>query len=113
MELRSLPGVGDYVAQAVLCFGFRRNAVLLDATTARVVVRHRCRTDKRRWQVRLDMYQLAGPAGPGAAFNRALLALGAEVCRVSTPSCNKCPVVGGCAYALSNGETRKEQAGVG
>ena len=65
LELRSLPGVGDNVAQAVLCFGFGRRAVLLDATTARLVERFCGRTDTRRWQIRLDLYQLAGSPGPG------------------------------------------------
>ncbi len=36
LELRSLPGVGDYVAQAVLCFGFGRRAVLVDTNTSRI-----------------------------------------------------------------------------
>jgi A/G-specific adenine glycosylase len=96
MELRSLPGVGDYAAQAILCFGFGRRAVLLDATTARVAMRHRAREDRRRWQLRLDLYQLAGGPGPDAAFNRALLDLGTAVCRAARPLCAECPIADDC-----------------
>ena len=40
---------------------------------------------------------LAGPDGPDAEFNYALLDLGALVCRAGTPSCHECPVRRHCA----------------
>ncbi len=92
LELRSLSGVGDNVVQAVLCFGFGRRAVLLDASTARLVERFFGRADRRRWQIRLDLYQLAGSPGPDAEFNRALLDHGALVCRPEKPLCSECPI---------------------
>jgi DNA (cytosine-5)-methyltransferase 1 len=96
LDLRALPGIGDNVAQAVICFGFGRRAVLLDATTARLIRRFCGRGDSRRWQIRLDLYQLAGAPGPDAEFNNALLDHGAIVCRVSDPQCGSCPVRAGC-----------------
>jgi DNA (cytosine-5)-methyltransferase 1 len=96
LELRSLPAVGDYVAQAVLCFGFSRRAVLVDTNTARITGRLFGRADNRRWQLRLDLYRLAGPAGPDSAFNHSLLDLGALVCRVGDPRCASCPVRAHC-----------------
>jgi DNA (cytosine-5)-methyltransferase 1 len=97
LELRSLPGVGDYVAQAVLCFAFGRRAVLVDTNTARITGRVFGRERPRRWQLRLDLYRLAGADGPDAAFNYALLDLGALVCRAGTPLCDQCPVRSHCA----------------
>jgi DNA (cytosine-5)-methyltransferase 1 len=97
LELRSLPGVGDYVAQAVLCFGFGRRAVLVDANTARIVSRLHARDDTRRWQLRLDLHRLAGQDGPDAAFNYALLDLGARICRAGSPRCAECPIRRHCA----------------
>jgi A/G-specific adenine glycosylase len=96
LELRELPGVGDNVAQAVLCFGFGRRTVLLDAATTRLIQRFCGRTDTRRWQVRLDLYQLAGSPGPDATFNSALLDHGALVCQSEQPRCNECPVLERC-----------------
>ena len=49
-----------------------------------------------RWQVRLDLYQLAGAPGPDAAFNSALLDHGALVCRAEQPRCDQCPVIARC-----------------
>ncbi len=92
MLLRELPGVGDSVCQAVRCFGFGRNAVLLDRNTARVAARTDGREDLDRFQLRLDLYRLAGSRGPDAQFNHALLELGRAVCRPSDPSCGECPV---------------------
>ena len=91
-ELRMLPGVGDYVAQAVICFGFGRRAVLLDTNTMRIVGRVYGHERSRRWQLRLDLHHLAGGRGPDAEFNYALLDLGALVCRAGTPRCELCPL---------------------
>jgi DNA (cytosine-5)-methyltransferase 1 len=91
-ELRMLPGVGDYVAQAVLCFAFGRRAVLMDTNTMRIVGRLYGHEQSRRWQLRLDLHQLAGASGPDAEFNYALLDLGALVCRAAAPRCQICPL---------------------
>lgn len=104
LALRSLPGVGDYVAQAVLCFGFGRRAVLMDTNTMRIVGRLRGHADTRRWQQRLDLHRLAGAAGPDAAFNYALLDLGALVCRATKPVCDECPLQHLCVTAEAAGE---------
>lgn len=97
LELRALPAVGDYVAQAVLCFGFGRRSVLIDSNTTRIAGRIFDRGKARRFQLRLDLYLLAGPGGPDASFNYALLDLGAQICKVGTPRCEVCPVQSHCA----------------
>jgi DNA (cytosine-5)-methyltransferase 1 len=91
-SLSLLPEVGDYVANAVLCFGYGRRAVLLDRSTERIIGRIRGRENVHRWQLRLDLYDLAGRTGPDAAFNHALLDLGAHLCRPSRPLCDRCPL---------------------
>lgn len=100
IDLQSLPGVGDYVSQAVLCFGFGRPSVLIDTNTNRIIARlNRREGTIRRWQARLDLFLLAGAAGPDAEFNYALLDLGALVCRASSPRCGECPVAAHCRSA--------------
>jgi DNA (cytosine-5)-methyltransferase 1 len=101
MDLQSLPGVGDYVAQAVLCFGFGRPSVLIDTNTDRIIGRlNRRHGNAKRWQTRLDLFLLAGAAGPDATFNYALLDLGALVCRATAaPLCESCPVAEHCRSA--------------
>jgi A/G-specific adenine glycosylase len=93
-----LPGVGEYVASAVGCFAFGKRAVLLDQTTARISSRLKGRSGPaRRWQVRLDLYRLAGESGAEAQFNRALLHLGSTICSTKRPKCLACPVNRHCA----------------
>jgi DNA (cytosine-5)-methyltransferase 1 len=96
-ELQRLPGVGDYVSNAVLCFARSRRAVLLDTNTERIVSRIRGAESVRRTQMRMDLYDLAGRPGPDRAFNYALLDLGGLVCRASKPTCATCPVRTLCA----------------
>jgi DNA (cytosine-5)-methyltransferase 1 len=90
--LMSLPGVGDYIAQAVLTFAFQRRAVLMDTNTERIVGRVQGHEASRRWQIRLDLHQMAGIEGADSRFNYALLDLGALVCKATSPKCLDCPV---------------------
>ncbi len=110
-ELTSVPGVGDYIASAVLCFAFGRSSVLLDTNTLRIARRVAGEELKRpKWEVRLSLYELAGDKGADSEWNQALLDLGALVCRARGPKCGGCPVrshcVAGKASALG-GEYRK------
>jgi len=97
--LLRLPGVGDYVANAVLVFGFGRRAILMDTNTMRVVGRYSGRDVPRTWQLRLDLYKLAGKEGADAAFNFALLDFGALVCTSRNPHCGQCPLRDTCPSA--------------
>ena len=110
LELRLLPGVGDHVARAVICFGFDRPAVLLDAVTARVAGRVHGREDRRRWQLRLDLHGLAGASGPDASFNTALLELGNAICRLTRPHCRSCPWMERCATGRATVNTPKRMS---
>jgi A/G-specific adenine glycosylase len=103
-ELRSLPGVGAYVASAVISFGFGRRAAIIDTNTDRIASRVMGRERSTRWQVRLDMYHMAGSEGPTPSFNYALLDLGALICRASKPRCESCPVS---VHCLSTTDTPK------
>jgi DNA (cytosine-5)-methyltransferase 1 len=116
LELQLVPGVGDGVASAVLCFGHGRHVVLLNAATARIAGRVHGRDGgkgQRRWQTRLDLHRLAAPVGPDADFNRAVLDLATDVCRPVRPRCAECPLQPGCetgrqfqiqALAVTNSE---------
>jgi len=91
-----MPGVGDYVAGAVLCFAFGRRTVLLDANMERIGTRLRG-SKVGRMQMRMDLYDLAGRDGPDRDFNYALLDLGALVCGPVRPDCANCPLSAVCA----------------
>lgn len=108
--LLQLPGLGDYAASAVLCFGYGRQTVLMDANTERVASRAVGRNGaSRRWQKRLDLYKLAGAAGADRAFNHGLIDLGSLVCRIAAPHCLTCPVNGHCATFASRPRQAREK----
>ena len=99
-ELVAIPGVGDYIASAVLCFAFGRRSILMDTNTTRIARRLKGGPSKP-WRQRLYLHHLAGPKGATAEWNRALLDLGALVCTSHKPKCGTCPVR---AYCATGGE---------
>ena len=90
--LRSLPGVGDYVASAVMCFAYGQHAVLLDTNTTRIARRLVDNGDMAKWEARLELYRRSGRIGPDAEWNYALLDLGGSICVSRHAACAKCPV---------------------
>ena len=97
-QLVAIPGVGDYIASAVLCFAFNRSTVLMDTNTQRIARRVLGKATKQPvWRLRLSLHELAGPRGADVQWNRSLLDLGALVCRARAPRCGDCPVRAHCA----------------
>ena len=92
-ELVAIPGVGDYIASAVLCFAFNRCSVIVDTNTQRIARRVLGEDLKQPdWRLRLSLHELAGAPGADVEWNQALLDLGALVCRARAPKCGECPV---------------------
>jgi A/G-specific adenine glycosylase len=95
--LSALPGIGHYVARAVMCFGHGKAAVIVDTNTIRLaarisgetllVSRHR----SRRVQETVARLGESGKA-PDADDNFALLDLAALVCKPVDPQCSVCPI---------------------
>ena len=103
-ELITVPGVGDYIASAILCFAFGRPSVLLDTNTLRIARRISGEHLKQsKWQIRLSLHELAGDGGADAEWNQALLDLGALVCKAQAPKCGDCPVRNHCVTGGDNG----------
>lgn len=99
-QLRQLPHMGEWLASAVLVYGFRKPAVVLDGGGARIASRLRD-ADQSKWQARIDLRRLSGKPGPDAAFNAAVSDLSTSICR-SVPVCLDCPAKRYCAYASAS-----------
>ena len=91
-ELNAIPGVGDYIASAVLCFAFGRPTVLLDTSTRRIARRVLGISYRSTWQLRLALRDLADQSGADSEWNQALQDLGALICTARAPKCGQCPV---------------------
>jgi A/G-specific adenine glycosylase len=103
-ELLRIPGVGEYVADAIRVFAFGEHALAIDANVARVAARYfglEIRGEARRDpQVRKVLAAVleAVPRGKAAEFNWALIDFAAGVCTSRKPKCNKCSLRESCAY---------------
>ena len=88
--IRALPGVGRYIAGAILSFAFDRPAPIVEANTQRVLARwlawrgdlKSSATQARLWQA---AERLVPPEGAGT-FNQAFMELGALVCMPRAPA---------------------------
>jgi A/G-specific adenine glycosylase len=94
-RLEELPGVGPYTAAALGSFAWDVQVAAVDTNVRRVI--------ERRDGVRRPARALARraaelvPDGRAAAWNQAMMELGATVCRPRRPRCGDCPVEVGCA----------------
>jgi A/G-specific adenine glycosylase len=99
-EFRQLPGVGDYIAAAVLSIAFHQAYAVVDGNVKRVLARlamnetavnesfaHRVYQKDAQWLLDINH--------PGT-FNQALMELGALICIPATPRCGQCPIVAFC-----------------
>jgi len=107
-ELRSLAGVGEYTACAVLSMAYGQPVPAVDANLARVISRvfgvHGYVEENRALLREIGTKWLKSCAGhrPGD-FNRALMGLGAMVCTAKKAECEKCPICAFCE-ACTHGE---------
>jgi A/G-specific adenine glycosylase len=85
-DLRTLPGVGPYTAAALEAFAFGRDVAAVDTNVRRVCAR-----------LGLGPPARLAPPGRAAAFNHAVMDLGATICRARSPRCEACPVAAWCA----------------
>ena len=93
-----IPGVGDYIPSAVLCFAFDHPTVIMDTNTERTARRVTGEDCKQPiWKPRLLLNDLAGHAGADGAWNQSLLDLGALICTAHRQRCHERPVRPHCA----------------
>jgi A/G-specific adenine glycosylase len=102
--VRALPGVGRYIAGAILSFAFDRPEPIVEANSQRVLARLLAvREDLKAPRARELLWQAAErlvPAENAGAFNQALIDLGAMVCTPREPACLICPLSSLCKARL-------------
>ena len=95
-SFRSLPGVGDYSAAAVLSIAFNQPYAAVDGNIKRVLSRLFLMDNPVNDSSSIKVFQekadlLLNTDQPGC-FNQAMMELGATVCRPQSPTCVVCPV---------------------
>jgi A/G-specific adenine glycosylase len=100
-DVELLPGIGQYICNAVMLFANQRAEPLLDVNMARVL--ERCFGPRRLVDIRCDP-QLQEVSrlmvyGPRAVeLNWAILDLAATVCTQRLPDCSECPLRHHCDF---------------
>lgn len=105
--LLALPGIGPYTAAAIGSLAFHLDEPVLDGNVMRVLARLdavSAPVDKPATRrAMLERARALLPAGKGAAFNEAMMELGATVCLPRKPRCTVCPVRSGCRARQTGG----------
>jgi A/G-specific adenine glycosylase len=101
-ELESLPGVGQYVASAILLFSGLKREPLLDVNMARVL--ERLFGPRRLADIRDDPHlqcvsRIIVRGKSAIQLNWALLDLAAVLCKTRDPRCAQCPLSRQCRHA--------------
>jgi A/G-specific adenine glycosylase len=99
--VRALPGVGRYIAGAILSFAFDLPAPIVEANSQRVLARLLAwrgdlKTSASQTRLWAAAERLVPPREAGK-FNQALMDLGALVCTPRSPACLLCPLGALCA----------------
>ncbi|MDF1525963.1 MAG: A/G-specific adenine glycosylase [bacterium] len=93
VDLKKLPGIGEYTAAAVASIAFGVRAPALDANNLRVWSRLLTSSDKKRID---KVFARVIPADRPGDFNQALMDLGSSVCTPKNPDCPVCPLADWC-----------------
>ena len=98
-----LPGIGPYTAAAVLSIAYGKPHAVLDGNVTRVLTRvfaveADATSSRTKRQLRALANDLIAPERP-AAFNQAVMELGALVCTPRSPRCGDCPLEPVCEAA--------------
>lgn len=105
-ELVSLPGVGEYTANAILAFAFHKKSVVLDTNIRRVIGRVWHGEEKPKPTISNVERTFATSLVPNtnksaSLWSAAVMEFGAVVCTARNPGCNSCIVKTSCAWRLS------------
>ncbi len=98
-DLISLPGVGKYLAGAVLSFGYGKRAPVLDSNVIRLLTRLTGLKFSKDDQY-LKLLWLLVPEKDHTYFNYGMIDLGALICHYRKPKCEICPLRELCVYYM-------------
>ena len=107
-DLRSLPGIGDYIASALSSFAFGERHAAMDANGRRIAQRllglegwDKSVEDRFRKDVESGM-----PTDDPGRLNAAVMQLGQLICLPRSPHCDECPLNESC---LARAQGRQEE----
>ena len=97
-DLISLPGIGNYTANAILAIAFNKSYIPLDGNIERVLKRYLyLKKDKEIQKENLiEKKSIFGISSRASDYAQALMELGAMICKPKNPECSGCPISKNC-----------------
>ena len=98
LDLKSLPGIGDYTASAISAIAFNKPIIPLDGNVERVLKRYLYLKSESQIQKEnlIKRKKVLGSSSRSSDYAQALMELGALVCKPNNPICEKCPISKNC-----------------
>ena len=98
LDLKSLPGIGDYTASAISAIAFNKPLIPLDGNIERVLKRYLYLKKEKQIQKKnlINKKEIFGTSKRSGDYAQALMELGALICKPSNPLCDKCPISKNC-----------------
>ena len=98
LELKSLPGIGDYTATAISAIAFNKPLIPLDGNVERVLKRYLYLKKEKQIQKEylIEKKKIFGISLRSSDYAQAIMELGALICKPSNPLCSKCPISKNC-----------------
>jgi A/G-specific adenine glycosylase len=101
--LKTLPGIGDYTAAAVMAFAYGKRSLVLDTNVRRVIARvHQGEAlpapHLTSGERNLAQDLLPPSTEDSVIWNQAAMELGALICQVRNPNCETCPLNEHCQW---------------
>lgn len=108
VELRRLPGVGDYTAAAIASIAHNEPVAVVDGNVERVLTRILGEKGNApsAGRLREAAQEMLDPRSSGS-FNQAMMELGATICLPRLPMCDRCPVH---QFCVTQGESAARPA---
>ena len=102
IDLKSLPGIGDYTASAIMAIAFNKPVIPLDGNIERVLKRYLYLKNEN--QIQKDnltkQKKIFGTSLRSSDYAQALMELGALICKPINPYCERCPILAKCKLSL-------------
>jgi A/G-specific adenine glycosylase len=110
LDLKSLPGIGDYTASAIMAIAFNKPFIPLDGNIERVLKRYLYLKNEN--QIQKDhlgkQKKIFGTSLRASDYAQALMELGALICKPINPYCEQCPISEKCkSYKKKDFELKK------
>ena len=97
-DLISLPGIGNYTANAILAIAFNKSYIPLDGNIERVLKRylHLKKDNEIQKNNLIKKKSIFGISSRASDYAQALMELGAMICKPKNPECSVCPILKSC-----------------